>query len=106
MIKFLNLSITALVIIAVNVILMMILESGFIDVSFFAGIFSIVVIRFFTAPGNYAKANRQPAESSLSTVQFEEQTKYLYPKVIEGTSLVYTALSLAAVFIAYYDYLI
>ncbi|KIL48778.1 hypothetical protein KP77_19890 [Jeotgalibacillus alimentarius] len=106
MIKFLNLAITAISIILVNVVFMFILNAGFIEVSFFAGIVSIVVIRFFTSPGNYAKANRQPTQSSLSTVQFGDKTKYLYPKLIEGTSLVYTALSLATIFAAYYEYLI
>ncbi|MFB1080968.1 hypothetical protein [Jeotgalibacillus sp. JSM ZJ347] len=105
MIKLFNFAGTALAIIIFNVMLMLILNAGFIEVSFFAGIASIVAIRFFTAPGNYAKANRQPAESSLSTVQFEEKKKYLYPKLIEGTSIAYTALSLAAVFITYYEYL-
>ncbi|MDZ5711863.1 hypothetical protein [Jeotgalibacillus haloalkalitolerans] len=105
MIKFLNFAVTALTITIFNVLLMLILSAGFIEVSFFAGIASIVAIRFFTAPGNYAKANRQPVQSSLTTVQLEDQKKYLHPKLIEGTSIAYTALSLAAIFVSYYEYL-
>ncbi len=101
MIKLFNFAGTALGIILFNVLLMLILNAGFIEVSFFAGIASIVVIRFFTSPSNYAKANRQPVESSLTTVQPGEQKKYIYPKLIEGTSIAYTALSLAAIFVTY-----
>ncbi|WP_404409413.1 hypothetical protein [Jeotgalibacillus malaysiensis] len=105
MIKLLNFAGTALAIILLNVLLMLILNAGFIEVSFFAGIASVVAIRFFTSPSNYAKANRQPVESSLTTVQYGDRKRILYPKLIEGTSIAYTAISLAAIFVTYYEYL-
>ncbi|TFE03357.1 hypothetical protein [Jeotgalibacillus sp. R-1-5s-1] len=104
MVKIMNIVATAAGIGLLNILLMLLLNTGFIEISLLAGIIGIVVVRFFTSPGNYAKANRAPVETGLMTVQLKEQKKVFYPKTIEWTSIVYTAVSLAAVIVLYRDY--
>ncbi|MEW9503031.1 hypothetical protein [Jeotgalibacillus marinus] len=104
MVKGLNLIGTAAVLIALNVLVMLALDTAFIEVSLLVGIAAIVVVRLFTSPSNFAKANRVGPTNKLETVQLGEQKTYIHPKVIVNTCFLYTAVFFVVVMVAYYDY--
>ena len=83
---------------------MFLLNTAFIDVSLLVGIVAIVIVRSYTSPSNYAKANRVEHVNKLETVQIKGQQSYIYPKIILNTCFFYSAIFLVVVIISYYDY--
>ncbi|TDL34914.1 hypothetical protein E2R51_04100 [Jeotgalibacillus sp. S-D1] len=103
-IKFLNFGGTIILLAGVNLLLMLAFNVPFIDISVAAGIAAIVLVRSFTSPGNFAKANRTGTVNSMETVQLTEQRILIYPNIILNACFTYTLLSLLIVITVYFDY--
>lgn len=106
LVKGINFAGTFLILILITGLLMLSLNIPFIDLSLFVGITSIVLVRLFTSPSNYAKVNRSFTTSSSDTVQLGEQKEYIFPRAILNACYSFTFIFLVIVFISYYDYFV
>jgi len=95
---------TLLVVGLLNLLVMLVLNTDFIEVSVIVGLVAIVIVRMFTSPSNFAKANRSGYVNKMETVQLSEQSTYVYPKIISKACITYTLVSLLITIIVYYDY--
>ncbi|MGD7043826.1 hypothetical protein [Jeotgalibacillus proteolyticus] len=82
------------------------LQTAFIDISVIIGIASTVIVRMFTSPSNWAKANRSGFSSSMETVQLDKKESLVEPRSILYACYAYTLIFLIVVIVTYFDYFI
>ncbi|MDG5470432.1 hypothetical protein P6709_01645 [Jeotgalibacillus sp. ET6] len=82
------------------------LKTAFIDVSVMIGIASIVFVRMFTSPSNWARANRSVFSSSMETVQLDKKENLVEPRIILYACYAFTFVFLIVVIVTYFNYFI